>query len=431
MEHTTRSMKAMGQPGGRLSLGPRRISGLSTGISILILVAGLMLPTNLAQAAEQILWQIGKPDHASLEFNDLWDFSRDPIFVVGKSSPEKDWSSYHPGAEDRAGGHRVHPFTVIFEIPTAPRGVFYLTVDAMFKSPHIPEYFVEINGKKGRFHFRPELTYETGDPNTAWNIIFSVQRLKVALPAAYFRKGENRIVLTCDGDLSRVILRQSKPPSAGSGIFYDAVQLSQDPAAKFEEVKAQSNAYPTICYRHRADGRLGEVILLEVSSTKRFERGTVALLLGKEKYICELASGYDFGQAQCSVEVPELTAATQAKLFATLGGKSSSNEVHIVPQKKWKLFLAPQMHLDMGYTDYRAISYEVHNRNIDEIIKTMESRPDYKFNPDGSFIFEDYWKHRGEQSKERCLKLLREGRLALPAQFFTINSGLASQEELN
>jgi hypothetical protein len=61
----------------------------------------------------------------------------------------------------------------------------------------------------------------------------------------------------------------------------------------------------------------------------------------------------------------------------------------------------------------------------------MESHPDYKYNPDQSSILEDYWNHRGEGWHERFLKVLREGRLTLPLLFFSINSGLASQEELH
>lgn len=172
-------------------------------------------------------------------------------------------------------------------------------------------------------------------------------------------------------------------------------------------------------------------MLLKATSIGPYERGSATLRVGKETFSCQLSSGYDFGQNECAVDVPELAAPTAARLAITMGKRSAASEVSLVPQKKWKLYLCPLIHLDMGYTDFRPNSYEVHNRNIDQIIATMESRPDYRFNPDGSFIFEEYWNHRGEEWRERCLKLLKEGRLAFPAQLFTINTGLASQEELH
>jgi len=395
-------------------------------------MAALLLFSTQARAAEKTLWQIGKPDHASLEFNAKWDFAkgRDPQFIVGQSTPEKDWSNLHPGAEVTEQGRRVHTFTIVFNLPDAPRGVFYLTIDAMFRNPLVPEYFVAVNGKKGRFNFHPQLTYEIGDPDTAWDIIFSAQRLHVALPAAYFQRGENRILLSCGDDVSRIILPQGNTGKARPDLYYDALALSQDPEARFDDAKPELDAIPTIFYREQDDHKLREVVLLTATTGRRFERASASLSIGKGDYNCEVPTGYDFGQAECAVSVPEFAAATPAKLRVSLGKQSAVRELSLAPQKKWKLFLCPQMHLDMGYTDYRPISYEVHCRNIDQIIEKLESHPDYRFNPDGSFILKEYWRQRGPEWRARYLKLLREGRLTLPAQYFTINSGLASQEEL-
>ncbi len=92
----------------------------------------------------------------------------------------------------------------------------------------------------------------------------------------------------------------------------------------------------------------------------------------------------------------------------------------LTPARKWKLFLAPLIHLDMGYTDYRPDSYEVHARNMDEIVSTLENHKDYKFNPDGAFIYSDYWEHRNQGAVAIVLsQLMKEGRLTLPAQLFT------------
>ena len=384
-------------------------------------------------AAEKTLWQIGKPDNASLEFNQHWDFSRagDPRFVIGQSDPQKDWSAFHPGVDERAADHRVHPFTILFNLDAEPRGVYYLTIDAMFTSPGIPEYVIDVNGKKGRFYFQPKLSPVMGDPEAAWNIIFSVQPLRIALPAGYFRKGENQIVLTCGSDEGRVILPDTKVLNGTPTIYYDALELSQDSERKFDAAPPRASAAPTMFYRRQHGDRLSETVLLKATTARRYESGSARLQIGKETFSCRLNSDYDFGESECGVEVPELSGPTPARLAATLGKLSAASEVTLVPQKKWKLFLCPQVHLDMGYTDFRPNAYEVHNRIIDQVIAMMEAHPDYKFNPDGSFIFEDYWKHRGEDWRERCLKVLREGRLGLPAQFFTINTGLASQEELH
>lgn len=144
-----------------------------------------------AEATEQVLWTIGKVDNSTLEFNNKWDFAAggNPEFVAGKSDPRKDWSGFHPGSRDAEHGSRPHPFVVSFDLPKAPAGVFYLTLDLLFKSAGVPQYVVEINGHKGKFFPAPTLSEEIGDPETAWNIVFSRQHLVLALPASYFRKG--------------------------------------------------------------------------------------------------------------------------------------------------------------------------------------------------------------------------------------------------
>ena len=106
--------------------------------------------------ATKVIWQIAKRDNSTLEFNNNWDFAlrSDPQFVVGKSHPGQDWSDFQPGPADKAHGHRIHPFTVSFQLAGKPRGVFYLTIDVLFKVPGIPEYRVTLNGRTGRFYFR-------------------------------------------------------------------------------------------------------------------------------------------------------------------------------------------------------------------------------------------------------------------------------------
>jgi len=382
-----------------------------------------------AYGDSQTLWKIGNVDRSTLEFNGKWDFAKaDPEFIAGKSDPGKDWSGFHPGSGSAAHGNRAHPFTISFEISGAPSGTFYLTIDLLFKSAGVPQYVVDVNGHKGRFFPVPILSEQIGDPETAWNIIFSSQRLALELPAAFFHAGTNRLVLTCLDDNSAPILGSNRTSSAESGVYYDALQLSNDTQAK-PATATETHAVPTIFYR-QAQGGLQEIVVLKVSAMQPLRNGTAVLNLAGQRHSCTFDSSYDFGEAACSVRVAEFTGEAPAELAIRSSAGAATRNLRLTPARKWKLFLAPQMHLDMGYTDYRPNSYEVHARNIDQIVAALEKRKDFKFNPDGSFIFSDYWQNRDAPSRERALALIRDGRLTLPGQLFTINTGLASQEEL-
>jgi alpha-mannosidase len=383
-----------------------------------------------AEAAETVLWTIGKVDNSTREFNDKWDFAANanPEFVVGKSDPQKDWSGFHPGSRDETDGSRPHPFVISFDLSNSPAGVFYLRLDLLFKSAGVPQYVVEINGHKGKFFPKPTLSDEIGDPETAWNIVFSYQHLVLALPASYFQQGSNRLVLTCLDDNSEPLLGRNNPTGGESGVYYDALQLANDPQAT-PSTAVDADAVPTIFYRH-SDSGLRELVTLKASSMHPLQHGSATLTLTGHPYSCNLNSDYEFGEAACSVQVPEFKDTVSAHLAIQAGNAAAQKDLQLAAGRKWKLFLAPQIHLDMGYTDYRPMSYEVHSRSMDGIVAALEKNKSLKFDPDGAFIYTDYWENRVPEMRDRVLALLRENRLSLPAQLFTINSGLASQEEL-
>ena len=392
-----------------------------------VAVLAFCISTN---AAQQGVWRIGTTDNSTLEFNPTWDFATHdgPEFVIGKSAAAKDWSAFHPLSENGFQGTHRHIFGISFELPDQPVGIFYLNIDLLFKSVGIPQYVVDINGNKGRFFLSPRLSDEIGDPETAWNILFSNQHLRIPFPASFFHKGTNRFTLTCKGANRQPILGEADSIQTPAGLYYDALELTNDIQGKLESV-TELEVSPTMFYLHGETG-LREVTELKLFTMQDHREARAGLTIGKNSYSCSLNSEYSFGDSACSVQVPEFNNSTHAQLVVRSGRSVWRKDFDLTPARKWRLFLAPQMHLDMGYTDYRPNSYEVHARNIDEIVSNLENRPDSKFNPDGAFILEDYWQNRSEDRRKRALALMRDGRLTLPAQLFTINTGLASAEEL-
>jgi len=395
-----------------------------------------------APTHRQILWEIGKPDHSSAEFKSDWDFSesKNPAFVVGQSKPDQDWSDFHPGPLTTANGRRIHPFTVTFQLRHPPRGTYYVDINALFKGAYAagvvtplraPQYLVDINGHKGRFYFHPKLSYDIGDWSSGMDIVYSTANLKIPLPATYFHEGENRLVLTCLDEADNALLPHEKTDNTAAGIYYDALSLTNDPNRQFNEAEVRATALPTIFYRAHGADPLSEVILLETSTARRDAAGSASLLVQGRRSTCQFTSEYDFGESQCAVEIPELPSAVSARLILEGAGQRRSYPLLLKPQKKFKLFLVSQIHLDPGYTDYRPNSYEVNDRSLDFLVQELESHPKYQYTPDGSWILGDYMQHRDERARQRLIKLLEMGRISLPAQLFNSNTALMSQEELN
>lgn len=185
------------------------------GRNIVFLALALGLSSTLLPGADRILWRIGKVDCSTLEFNQEWNFSTqgEPAFRPDKDDPAKGWSAFHPGSADQSAANRPHPFTVRFDLRNSPSGVFRLTINLLVKSSGIPQYIVDVNGRKGRFLLHPQLSQEIGDPATAWNILFSRQSLSLELPASDFHTGANVVVLTCiGGNYAAILGAEAKPP---------------------------------------------------------------------------------------------------------------------------------------------------------------------------------------------------------------------------
>jgi alpha-mannosidase len=383
---------------------------------------------------ERAIWQIGKHDNSSLEFNQQWNFSggKNPLFVIGKSDPRKDWSNFQPAAGDPSIGARVHPFTIQFDLSNDVRGTFYLVIDLFFRGPLIPGFLVGVNGKEGTFKLHPTHTYNLGNPEMFDNIIPSIEQLRIPLASSFFRSGENRITLNAVGESGTTIFPEPVQTelNGSTGVYYDDVLLTNDPNNRSAGTYIEAEAHPTIFYRHGKDGQLKEVVLLEARTGRQSKRGHAALFLGKKVYSCDLPSDQDFGESECAVEVQEFTAKVSGKVSVRLGKNIKTVAVSLRPEKKWKLFEIPANHIDAGYTDYRAKSYEVHSRNIDQAVETFQLHPWYKFNLDGSFDLEQYWLHRDRARQDDVVQALKNDRMGMPGLSFTLDTGLASQEEL-
>jgi alpha-mannosidase len=252
---------------GKLSL-PSRGSQAATRAVLVLMFA---LCASHVDAQMRSLWQIGKRDNASLEFNQGWDFSQghDPVFVVGRSDPGKDWSHIQPGPADSVSGRRVHPFTIRFDLDAAPQVTFYLVVDLFFKEPLIPAFVVDINGKKGQYLLQPRISYELGDDEMYNDIIPSTQHLRIPLPASFFHQGANQLILSCVGASGSSILPGEGKVEGESRIYYDDLALSNDPGARYEGKRLQGEAHATIFYRQGESNQLKEVVLAGASNRGR------------------------------------------------------------------------------------------------------------------------------------------------------------------
>ena len=206
---------------------------------------------SLAAAAPETVWQIGKFDQSSAEFHQgemkapvVAGAQRESevLYIVGKSNPANDWPAFQPGSSNGGAGFRPHPYTIQFDLPDAPQGLYTLKVALLVETPRVSRLQVEINGHRALLFQHPTLNYAGGDVSSVFEPAYSADTITVDLPADYLKEGANDLVLTAVDEPSE------RDDVTNPGIFYDALELDQDPDGKFPSEE--------VCCPDAADGFL-------------------------------------------------------------------------------------------------------------------------------------------------------------------------------
>lgn len=413
------------------------------GILILLFLAVTnLLPT---WAAAKILWQIGVFDDSSHEFRlandpesgnptanrvDYTNPADDPVFVVGKSNPASDWYAYQPGSSNGKAGFRAHPFTIQFELPEKPSGLYTLKLSLLDYSPRLPRLQVTVNGHSGLFYQHPVLNYSAGDIANLFLPQYSKANIVCEIPTADLQRGTNSIVLTAiDEPGTRDDSQGAVAVLGNSGITYDALAFEQDPAQSYPATGISLQAIPTIFYKGRS-GNLTETVDLFVRFHEPQPRGHITLAVGSARRSGELATERDFGEQLLEFDVPEFVSSTPAVAVAVLNGRTKKFPLQLSPAKKWKIFVVPHEHLDIGYTDYPPKVAEVQSRAIDEAIEMIHQHPDFRYTLDGYWVAQQFMSSRSESQQQEFLRLVGEKKIFVPAQYASYFTGLANVEYL-
>ncbi|MFW6108657.1 MAG: polysaccharide lyase family protein, partial [bacterium] len=161
--------------------------------------AAVILSLSLSAAGGEMkrVWTIGKADDDTAEFalgrDGFRNYSRDGLFIVGKSDPGKDWPYTHPGPSDTWAGGRAHTFTILFGLEgdvSAGRLVVDLADTHGIRPPSLR---ITVNGTSYE-HTTPKGGTDasiTGNPAAGKEHILTID-----LPAGVLKAGLNEIAIT-------------------------------------------------------------------------------------------------------------------------------------------------------------------------------------------------------------------------------------------
>lgn len=384
-------------------------------------------------SADRAVWRIGTFDHSSSEFRsqsrDYNDPKQDPVFRVGQSKEAENWQRFQPGPANGMAGGREHPFRVIFDLAQPPRGVFRLKIAMLYETPRLSHLRIDINGHKGLIYFHPTLDYEAGDWEGTFVPQTSADTKIVELSPDWLKQGENRLILTALDDPGERENSLGSIATGHSGIVYDAVELTNDPAASFDLHRVHATAYPTIFYKKSTQG-LAEVVEVITDAARMPQTGEVQLRVGKASLKKSFQTQTGFGEQKFEFEVPEWKGTVASEITLSLGGRTRRFPLTLTAARKWKIAVVPHEHLDIGFTDYPARVAELHSQSVDEAISLIKKNPDFRWTLDGYWVAQQYLAGRSPEKQKQFLEYIRDGKIIVPPQYANQETGTASLEGL-
>jgi alpha-mannosidase len=398
---------------------------LSSRLLCVLLFAGIaVLPLGKAEAQNALgpVFRIGEFNRSSGDFAPGLP-NRTVNFVVSQSDPAKDWFGVHRAVlalgKSPVPDFASAPRTITFSVDATESVDYQLHVALLLETAGVPALRVGINGKQGLFYLHPKLDYSDGNIWDNFDPAYSSVDVEFRFPASYWKPGTNTITLQPVEEADEAV------PDVG--VSYDAIELARVPrAAPLRDSPAE--IIPTIFYQQE-NGQLKERIDVFVEHDRPTGGGFAELTIGAKHYRCALR-GSEFGEEKLEFLVPEFPAGSRAELALLSGSKTQRFRRTVNPAKKWTLFVVPQIHVDVGFTDYQAKVAAIQARTIDEAMEMTVLHPDFRFSLDGEWDLEQFLATHSDRQKKRAIAAIQKQQIFVPAQYANLLTGIPTTETL-
>ena len=384
----------------------------------LLLLSLLALPLShpvLGTAQEKAtVFQIGKADGDYQEFGIAGNyaaftqqFPHDVDFVVGQSDARQ-WPFIHPGPLDAWAGGGPHTFKITFALPEVIPGYYRLAIDfisAHYASP--PRLTIDINGTQLKRRL-PAGPSDAALTNPKAGKSFSLEQV---IPATLLHAGTNTIALI---------------NAEGSWALYDDLRLESGAPAPAEPARVEAQGLPWFKRTPEGPRRVVRV------SVENLAAGTMP---GEVTWKSGAQSGSQpfearFGANEVFVALPEVSQKTTVELAIKTSAWDLRATTTLQPARKWRVFIVPTVHTDIGYTD---LQERVMARHADNTMQALAMADKY---PGFNWDFETFWQldcflRAHPEKADEVFRRLREGRMGLSAFFGNMLTALCSHETLN
>lgn len=386
---------------------------------------------------ENLIWQIGVVDSLYYEFDQsLTPSSKTDInrIVLDKDN-NRVWNS-SLWADDLA--NRTNVQEIQFTLPNVRHDRYILTLRCIFRTNRIPSLRIHVNEHSGHYVFSPQLISRLKDISSKYVNNYSYEKADIPIPGQYLKNGINTIQLEAYrptrhplDSLSWKGKSSDNPDRSSCAIYWDAIAFAAD-AHQFaarDSVQCNVSLNPTIFYANTNSG-LHEWITADITFRKSLQN--CALELESNGAIINKDSDfpYAFGKVRIPFLLPVAGNEISIKWRIMSSDETIAGHASAIPAKKWKLFITPRSHLDVGFTERQAPSIDVHTHSLDKFFSILEGYPEYRWNLEGTRIITEYRKNHDDESYQKLIHHLRHEMLATNSLMASPISYFASLEEL-
>ena len=377
----------------------------------LLCLAGLALAAN---AQDTAVWRIGNFDHSGSEFHG--EGGRPVVVDTNAADATGKWPAMQAGSQNARDQAQAAPRTIRFRLPATARGAYVLDVAVMLGYPRVPYLGLELNGTAGRVYLNRKLSYHA--EGRMDSPICGEARERVPIPAALLRAGENELRITA--------VDEAPDENGDSFIEWDALQLLHDGAGAAP--RPETAVAPTVFYT-ATGGQTRELLDVTATLPETVRAGSITLTLAGATYHSQLTPA-SFGEQRFEYAVPEFPRDSEAHISLEVNGRKYERIGRLTPKRKFTVYIVPNTHLDIGFTDYQPKIEELQNRNLDKLLVEIQHDPDMRFSLDGSWLAEQFLRTRSPESRQEFMRLVAEGKISVPAQSMNLMAGGASLETL-
>ena len=318
------------------------------------------------------------------------------------------------GSQNSRNKALAAPRTFRFNLPGSAHGSFALDLAVMLGYPRVPYVEVQLNGAVGWVYLNRKLSYRA--EGRMDSPICGEAHERIPIPAGLLKPGDNEL---------RVTAVDNAPDENGdSFIEWETLRIVQSDSVSEPTVTVE----PTVFYTAGKSGE-NEVIEATVTAPAVVRQGSVTLNVGGQKYTKALTAG-QFGEQRFEFAVLEFAAGSAAHVSLEFNGKEYQTDKRLTPKRKFTVYVVPNTHLDIGYTDYQPKIEELQNRNLDKLLAEIRNYGEMRFSLDGAWLAEQFLRTRSAASKQEFMNLVREGKISVPAQYMSLMAGGAGLETI-